>query len=45
MSEHVLEFSLRGTPKDYRQMQADLMQMSHEQGIDFFFAERQYVSS
>ena len=30
-----IEFSLRGTPKDYRQMQADLMQMSHEQGIDF----------
>ena len=30
-----VEFSLRGTPKDYRQMQADLMQMSHEQGIDF----------
>ena len=30
-----IEFSLRGTPKDYRQMQADLMQMSHEQGVDF----------
>ena len=30
-----IEFSLRGTPKDYRQMQADLMQMSHEQEIDF----------
>ena len=30
-----IEFSLRGNPKDYSQMQADLMQMSHEQGIDF----------
>ena len=34
-----IEFSLRGTPKDYRQMQADLMQMSHEQGIDFSLQE------
>ena len=40
-----IEFSLRGTPKDYRQMQANLMQMSHEQGIDFFFAGRQYVQT
>ena len=30
---------MRGTPKDYRQMQADLMQMSHEQGIDFSLQE------
>ncbi|AKU68894.1 phosphoserine phosphatase SerB [Prevotella fusca JCM 17724] len=37
-NQHVracIEFSLRGTPKDYGQMQAELMQMSHEQGIDF----------
>lgn len=34
-----IEFSLRGTPNDYRQMQADLMQMSHEQGIDFSLQE------
>ena len=30
-----IEFSLRGTPNDYVQMQADLMKMSQEQGIDF----------
>lgn len=30
-----IEFSLRGTPKNYDQMQADLMQMSQEQDIDF----------
>lgn len=37
-NQHVracIEFSLRGTPKDYGQMQAELMQMSHEQEIDF----------
>ncbi|MCR5077511.1 MAG: phosphoserine phosphatase SerB [Prevotella sp.] len=32
-----IEFSLRGTPANYDQMQAELMQMSHEQGIDFSF--------
>ncbi len=32
-----IEFSLRGTPSNYDQMQADLMQMSQEQGIDFSF--------
>uniref|UniRef100_UPI002353C48A phosphoserine phosphatase SerB n=1 Tax=Prevotella aurantiaca TaxID=596085 RepID=UPI002353C48A len=30
-----IEFSLRGTPEDYVQMQAGLMKMSQEQGIDF----------
>ena len=30
-----IEFSLRGTPNGYVQMQADLMKMSQEQGIDF----------
>lgn len=30
-----IEFSLRGTPKNYDHLQAELMQMSHEQGIDF----------
>ena len=29
-----IEFSLRGTPTDYQRLQAELMQMSHEQGID-----------
>lgn len=32
-----IEFSLRGTPNDYDMLQAQLMQMSHEQGIDFSF--------
>lgn len=30
-----IELSLRGTPNDYVQMQADLMKMSQEQEIDF----------
>jgi phosphoserine phosphatase len=30
-----IELSLRGTPHDYDEMQASLMAMSHEQGIDF----------
>ena len=30
-----IELSLRGTPSDYVQMQADLMKMSQEQEIDF----------
>lgn len=34
-----IEFSLRGTPNDYDAMQAELMQMSHEQNIDFSFQE------
>ena len=32
-----IEFSLRGTPKDRPQMQADLMRLSSEEGIDFSF--------
>ncbi|MDR0186477.1 phosphoserine phosphatase SerB [Prevotella brunnea] len=32
-----VEFSVRGTPSDYDRMQAHLMEMSHEQGIDFSF--------
>lgn len=30
-----IEFSLRGTPHDYKIMQSKLMSMSHENGIDF----------
>jgi phosphoserine phosphatase len=32
-----IEFSLRGTPEDRQQMQADLMQLSQGMGIDFSF--------
>lgn len=32
-----IEFSLRGTPHDQAQMQADLMRMSHENEMDFSF--------
>ena len=32
-----IEFSLRGTPKDRPQMQADLMRLSSEEEIDFSF--------
>ena len=41
-NQHVracIEFSLRGTPNNYEEMQAELMLMSHEQGIDFSFQE------
>lgn len=30
-----IEFSLRGTPRNYDELQAELMQMSHEQEVDF----------
>lgn len=41
-NQHVracIEFSLRGTPNNNEEMQAELMLMSHEQGIDFSFQE------
>ena len=32
-----IEFSLRGTPKDRKEMQAELLKLSSEMGIDFSF--------
>ena len=32
-----IEFSLRGTPKDYPGMQREMMELSSEEGIDFSF--------
>lgn len=32
-----IEFSLRGTPRDQKEMQGDLMHMSADMGIDFSF--------
>lgn len=34
-----IEFSLRGTPTDRQAMQAELMRLSHDMGIDFSFQQ------
>ena len=38
-----IEFSVRGTPRDREEMQRELMKLSSELEMDFFFPIRQYV--